>query len=142
MFRLIIEFGESFSGGVGLLCRELDHFPAARPLGNVYGHKVFQRHDMHALHGLDYVWKRPRYVLAPDPDREKKRRIRRRIRCLPRRSVLLAEDEICFARQLGPPWRTNPGAHLGQERAPRGLWHAELANRKATVSDSRASQAV
>jgi transposase len=25
-----------------------------------------------ALHRLDYVWKRPRYVLAPDPQREKK----------------------------------------------------------------------
>jgi transposase len=25
-----------------------------------------------ALHRLGYVWKRPRYVLAPDPDREKK----------------------------------------------------------------------
>jgi transposase len=24
------------------------------------------------LHRLDYVWKRPRYVLQPDPDREKK----------------------------------------------------------------------
>jgi len=24
------------------------------------------------LHGLDYVWKRPRYVLEPDPEREKK----------------------------------------------------------------------
>jgi transposase len=26
-----------------------------------------------ALHRLGYVWKRPRYVLAPDPDREKKK---------------------------------------------------------------------
>jgi transposase len=26
-----------------------------------------------ALHRLDYVWKRPRYVLQPDPDREKKK---------------------------------------------------------------------
>lgn len=25
-----------------------------------------------ALHQLQYVWKRPRYVLAPDPEREKK----------------------------------------------------------------------
>ena len=25
------------------------------------------------LHRLDYVWKRPRYVLEPDPDREKKK---------------------------------------------------------------------
>jgi len=46
-----------------------------------------------ALRCLDYVWKRPRYVLAPDPEREKKRRIRRRIRSLPPHSVLLVEDE-------------------------------------------------
>ena len=47
-----------------------------------------------ALSRLDYVWKRPRYVLPPDPERGKKGRpIRRRIRHLPRRSVLLVEDE-------------------------------------------------
>jgi transposase len=27
-----------------------------------------------ALHRLGYVWKRPRYILAPDPEREKKAR--------------------------------------------------------------------
>ena len=32
-------------------------------------------------------------MLAADPDRNKKRRIRRQIRDLPRRSVILAEDE-------------------------------------------------
>jgi transposase len=35
--------------------------------------KWFSDHTIRrALRGLDYVWKRPRYVLAPDPAREKK----------------------------------------------------------------------
>jgi transposase len=56
------------------------------------------------LHQLNYVWKRPRYVLDPDPElREKKRRIRRHIREFPSRSVLLAEDETDLL--LFPPLR-------------------------------------
>jgi len=50
-----------------------------------------------------YVWKRPRYVLEPDPELEKKRRIRRRVRQLRPRSVLLAEDETDLL--LFPPLR-------------------------------------
>jgi transposase len=44
------------------------------------------------LHELGYVWKRPRYVLAPDPEREKKRQIRRVLSGLSRRRVVLVED--------------------------------------------------
>src|SRR5919202_2114664 len=40
-----------------------------------------------ALDRLGYTWKRPRYVLDPDPELEKKRRIRQQIRALPPRSV-------------------------------------------------------
>jgi len=46
------------------------------------------------LHGLGYVWKRPRYVLDPDPQRAaKKRRLRQWFWHLPQRSVVLFEDE-------------------------------------------------
>lgn len=55
------------------------------------------------LHRLGYVWKRPRYVLAPDPQREKKRQIRRVLRRLPKRSVVLIEDETDLL--LFPPLR-------------------------------------
>ncbi len=35
--------------------------------------KRFSDHTIRrALSGLDYVWKRPRFVLAPDPERENK----------------------------------------------------------------------
>lgn len=36
------------------------------------GHWFSPRTVRRALERLDYVWKRPRYVLAPDPEREKK----------------------------------------------------------------------
>jgi transposase len=55
------------------------------------------------LHRLDYVWKRPRYVLVPDPEREKKRHIRRKIQHLPPRTVKLFEDETDLL--LFPPLR-------------------------------------
>jgi len=55
------------------------------------------------LHELDYVWKRPRYVLALDPEREKKRQIRRVPPGLHRRSVVLVEDETDLL--LFPPLR-------------------------------------
>jgi short-subunit dehydrogenase len=46
-----------------------------------------------SLHRLEYVWKRPRYVLAPDPQCEKKSRIRCVLGNLPKRSVSdLAEE--------------------------------------------------
>src|SRR2546423_104851 len=44
------------------------------------------------LHHLGYVWKRPRYVLLPDPQRARKiRRIRQRIKDLGPRAVLRFE---------------------------------------------------
>jgi transposase len=56
------------------------------------------------LHALGYVWKRPRYVLEPDPQRAAKmRRIRQRRKGLPPRSVLLFEDETDLL--LFPPLR-------------------------------------
>jgi transposase len=56
------------------------------------------------LHGLGYVWKRPRYVLDPDPRRAAKmRRIRRYIRDLGPRDLFLFEDETDLL--LFPPLR-------------------------------------
>lgn len=40
----------------------------ARRTGRRYAPNTIREH----LHRLGYVWKRPRYVLAPDPEREKK----------------------------------------------------------------------
>lgn len=56
-----------------------------------------------SLHRLGYVWKRARYVLTPDPEREKKRQIRRTLSGVQERSVLLAEDETDLL--LFPPLR-------------------------------------
>lgn len=56
------------------------------------------------LHALGYVWKRPRYVLVPDPRRAAKlRRIRRYIQGLGPRDVVLCEDETDLL--LFPPLR-------------------------------------
>jgi hypothetical protein len=56
------------------------------------------------LHALGYVWKRPRYVLEPDPHRAAKmRRIRRYIKGLGPRAVFLFEDETDLL--LVPPLR-------------------------------------
>jgi transposase len=56
------------------------------------------------LHALGYVWKRPRYVLDPDPLRAAKmRRIRRYIKGLGPRAVILFQDETDLL--LFPPLR-------------------------------------
>jgi transposase len=55
------------------------------------------------LRRLGYVWKRPRYVLAPDPQREKKRPIRCALGKSVERRVVLVEDETDL--QLFPPLR-------------------------------------
>ncbi len=41
-------------------------------LENWYGERVSATSIRQQLRALDYVWKRPRYVLAPDPERDKK----------------------------------------------------------------------
>ena len=56
------------------------------------------------LHALGYVWKRPRYVLVPDPRRAAKmRRIRQHIKGLGPRDVFLFKDETDLL--LFPPLR-------------------------------------
>jgi len=100
-----------------------------------------------ALRRLDYVWKRPRYVLAPDPEREKKtpnspqnqepsasQRAAggRRDRCTALSPV---------ARQLEPTRRTSACAHFGPKRPSRSLRCHESANRQAAVPGSPTSTA-
>lgn len=56
------------------------------------------------MHHLGYVWKRPRYVLDPDPQRaQKMRRIHKQVHELGPRSALLFEDETDLL--LFPPLR-------------------------------------
>src|SRR5208337_1209232 len=56
------------------------------------------------LSGLGYVWKRPRYVLQPDPYRSRKMcRIRQRVKDLGPQAALLFEDETNLL--LFPPLR-------------------------------------
>ena len=89
-------FGYAATGWTAALLR---HVFATR-----LGVHVSTRTIRRAVHGMDHTWKRARYALLPDPDREKKRWIRRRIPRLPERSVILAEDETDLL--LFPPLRS------------------------------------
>ena len=62
------------------------------------------------LHALGFVWKRPRYILEPDPEREKKRRIRRRIRMLQAGTVVLVQDEtdLLLLQRASYPYPERP----------------------------------
>lgn len=100
-----------------------------------------------ALRRQDYVWKRPRYVLAPDPEREKKTPNSPQnpafaaSKCAAggRRDRFASFSAV--ARQLGATRPANPRADLGKERASCCLRCDEPSNRKATVSCSSASAA-
>lgn len=81
------------------------------------------------MHDLGYVWKRPRYVLDPDPQREKK------TAHLPgNRGIAAALGEAfrgrdgpvalpAAARGVGEARRAAGGAHLRAQRAAGGLRH-------------------
>ena len=103
----------------------------------------FSRHTIRrALKRLDYVWKRPRYMLLPDPEREKKKANS------PSNSAVAASqcrsgrgrDRLAsvssFASELGPTRRTNPRLYLRPERSSCRLWGDESSNWKAVVSCS------
>lgn len=73
-----------------------------RWLGDSFSDDTLRRH----LHRLGYAWKRPRYVLDPDPKRSQKmRKISENIDKLDERSVILFEDETDLL--LFPPLRSN-----------------------------------
>lgn len=100
-----------------------------------------------ALIRLDYVWKRPRYVLAPDPEREKKTTYP------PKNSAVVAKHRPAGGRrdrfvavsllagQLEPTWPASSGAYFWLERASCRFWRNEPAYREAAVSGSSASTA-
>lgn len=97
------------------------------------------------LKDWDYVWKRPRYVLAPDPEREKKTPYP------PQNSAVAAKlrpaggrrDRFAIisslAGQLEPTWPAGTGADFGMERASRRLRRDEPPHRKTLVSGSSTS---
>lgn len=74
------------------------------------------------LHRMRYRFKRPRYVLMPDPLLEKKRRVRRRLHRIAARSVVLLEDETDLL--LFPPLRA-AWAKIGEQS------HVVLSGRNA-----------
>lgn len=100
-----------------------------------------------ALRQLDFVWKRPRYVLAPDPDREKKttyspqnQAVAARLRPVGgRRDRFAAVSSLAGQLESTRPARAR--AHFGLERASCRLRRDESAHWKTTVSGSSASTA-
>jgi len=112
------------------------------PLQTCLGEKFSDHTIRRALRRLDYVWKRPRYVLPPDPEREKKTSYSRRnpasatAQCDSggRRDRFAAVSSA--AGKLEPTRPTGPGAHFGQERSSRYLRCDESPHREAIVSGS------
>ena len=92
------------------------------------------------LHERGYVWKRFRYVLDPDPQREKKTLdsppnsgLARAHRALgPGRNRVAAAAAL--AGRLGPPGPTGPGAHQRPKRAAGHLRQPAPADRPRAVS--------
>ena len=109
------------------------------PLWSCTGYRFSDHTIRRALSRVDYVWKRPRYVLAPDPEREKKTPdspqnpgfAERHGDSGRRRDRFASVSTV--ARELESTWRTSSCAHLGQERSSRRLrcdkppnWKADL----------------
>lgn len=117
------------------------------PLEMCLGYRFSDHTIRRALSRLDYVWKRPRYVLAPDPEREKK------TTNSPQNPALAATQRVVGGRrdrfaslsaatgQLEPARRTSPRTDLGLERSSCRLRRDEPAQREATVSGPPASTA-
>ena len=92
-----------------------------------------------ALHRLDYVWKRPRHDLDPDPEREKKtpypaanQGLAAAQRCPgPGRKRLAAVPPV--ARRLVQAWRSRPGLAERPQRPAGDLRGDERADRGPAV---------
>ena len=117
------------------------------PLQMCLGKKFSDHTIRRALRQLDYVWKRPRYVLKPDPEREKKtanplqnQAFAAAQRAAGRRRNRFAAFST-VAGKLEPP--RCPGSRLdfGMECPSRRVRHAESADGEAAVSGSTASAA-
>lgn len=117
------------------------------PLQMCLGRRFSDHTIRRGLRQLDYVWKRPRYLLAPDPEREKKTPYSPQnpavaARLCPaggRRDRFVAVSTV--AGQLEPTRPTCPRAHFGPERASRRLRRDEPSQREAFVPGSSASAA-
>jgi transposase len=73
-------------------------------LQKTLGFRVSEHSVRSKLHELGYVWKRFRYTLRPDPQRDKKGRIRNAVSDLPVGTAILFEDETEVT--LFPPLRS------------------------------------
>lgn len=117
------------------------------PLQACLGRRFSGHTIRRGLRQLDYVWKRPRYVLAPDPEREKKTPYPPQNPAAAARLRLVGGRRDRFvavsspARQLESTRPAGASAHFGLECPSRGLRRAEPAHREAAVSGSSASTA-
>jgi transposase len=117
------------------------------PLEMCLGRRFSDHTIRRALRQLDYIWKRPRYVLAPDPEREKKTpyppqnpAVAARLPAVGgRRDRFVAVSSL--ACQLEPTRSAGASAPFGLERTSRRLRRDEPAQREAAVSGSSASTA-
>jgi transposase len=100
-----------------------------------------------ALRGLGYVWKRARYVLAPDPEREKKTSNSpgnapfAASECAVGRGRDRFAAVSAIARQLEPTGRSEPRFALGQECSPSNLRGHESSHGNTAVFGSSTSEA-
>jgi transposase len=96
-----------------------------------------------ALHRLDYVWKRPRHDLDPDPEREKKTPDSPANRGIApaQRRVGPGRDRPAalpaVARRLVQAWRSRQGLAEWPQRSARGLRGHERENRDPLVCATR-----
>lgn len=117
------------------------------PLAMATAHSFSDHTLRRALRGLGYAWKRARYVLAPDPEREKKT-------SNPPGNPPFAATERPVGRgrdrfaavssaacQLEPTRRREPRFAVGQECSPSGLRGHESPHRNTAVFGSSTSEA-
>ena len=110
------------------------------PLEICTGLKFSEDTIRRALHRLNYVWKRPRYELAPDPEREKKTPHSPQNQAFaasqrdPGRGRNGSAAVSAAPCELGAARTTNAGAHLRKERSSGRLRCDEPSHWKATVS--------
>ena len=85
-------------------------------LGQQLGWTVSELSIRRRLHKSGYVWKRCRYVLKPDPQRERKRGIRRKAGDLTSGTAVLFQDEtaVTLFPRVRSGW-TNRGAPAAVE---------------------------
>jgi transposase len=116
---------------VPLLQQELEKGPGLRPSDETV-RRILRR--------LGYVWKRPRYVLDPDPEREKKTADSlanpqfAATQCCPGRGRNRPADVPAVAGRLVAEGRTGEGSHQRSERPAGDLRDDEPGDRDAAVA--------